>query len=170
MNPYLAKLRLRDETHHPYGPSKPSKHILSVVDHANTTGWTGFEGFEGDLSRCLSENEAAADRGRSDPFGRLGRTYAALTARSPEHVPADRWQQAVQDGRRFLAQWGEQAAVRPVWPPEVARPAAPVLSPPIPVRRDRPHLAPAGAAGCGAHRLHRRDREPHRSHHRLSQI
>ena len=33
-----------------------------------------------------------------------------MTARSPEHVPADRWQQAVQDGRRFLAKWGEQAA------------------------------------------------------------
>ena len=38
-----------------------------------------------------------------------------------------------------------------------------------PARRDRPHLAPAGAAGCGAHRLHRRDREP-RGHHRLSQV
>jgi len=110
MNPYLAKLRLRDETHHPYGPSKPSKPILPVVDHANTTGRTGFEGFEGDLSRCLFENEAAGDRGRSDTFGGLGRTYAALAARSPEHVSADRWQQAVQDGRRFLAKWGEQAA------------------------------------------------------------
>jgi hypothetical protein len=109
MNPYLAKLRARDETHHPYGPSKPSKPILSVVDHANTTGGTGFEGFEGDLNRCLSENEAAADRGRSDPFGRLGRTYAALAACSPEHVLADRWQQAVEDGRRFLAKWGAQA-------------------------------------------------------------
>ena len=110
MNPYLAKLRLRDETHHPCGPSKPSKPILSVVDYANTTGETGFEGFEGDLSRCLPENEAAADRSRSDPLGRLDRTYSALAARSPEHVPADRWQQAVQDGRRFLAKWGEQAA------------------------------------------------------------
>ena len=109
MNPYLAKL-MRNETHHPYEPSKPSKPILPVVGHANTTGGTGFEGFEGDLSRCLSENEAAADRSRPDPFGRLGRTYAALTARSPEHVPADRWQQAVQDGRRFLAKWGAQAA------------------------------------------------------------
>jgi hypothetical protein len=107
MNPYLAKLRLRDETHHPFGPSKPSKPILSVVDHRNATGGTGFEGFEGDLNRCLSENEAAADRGL---FDRLGRTYACLTARSPDHVLADRWQQAVQDGRRFLAKWGEQAA------------------------------------------------------------
>ena len=52
MNPYLAKLRSRDETHHPYGPSKPSKPILAVVDHVNTTGGTCFEGFEGDLSSC----------------------------------------------------------------------------------------------------------------------
>src|SRR5262245_37331463 len=110
MNPYLAKLRLRDETHHRYAPSKPSKPILSVVEHANTTGETGFEGFEGDLRSCLPENEAAADRSRSDPLGRLDRTYAALTARPPEHVPADRWQQAVQDGHRFIAKWGEQAA------------------------------------------------------------
>jgi len=110
MNPYLAKLRARDEIHHAQGPSKPSKPILAVVDHANTTGGTGFEGFEGDLNRCLFENEAAADRGRLDPFGRLDRTCAALAARSPEHVPANRWQQAVQDGRRFLAKWGEQAA------------------------------------------------------------
>jgi hypothetical protein len=110
MNPYLAKLRARDEIHHPQGPSKPSKPILAVVDHANTTGGTGFEGFEGDLNRCLFENEAAADRGRLHHFGRLDRTCAALAARSPEHVPADRWQQAVQDGRRFLAKWGEQAA------------------------------------------------------------
>jgi hypothetical protein len=109
MNPYLAKLRARDEIHHPQGPSKPSKPILAVVGHANTTDGTGFESFEGDLSRCLSENEAVADRSLPDPFGRLGRTYAALTALSPKHVPADRWQQAVQDGRRFLAKWGAQA-------------------------------------------------------------
>ena len=46
------------------------------------------------------------------PFGRLsrfGRTLAALEARCPDLVPIDRWQLAVQDGRRFLARWGEQA-------------------------------------------------------------
>jgi hypothetical protein len=26
-----------------------------------------------------------------------------------DHIETDRWQQAVEDGRRFLAQWGEQA-------------------------------------------------------------
>jgi hypothetical protein len=40
---------------------------------------------------------------------RLSRVLAALESRCPDHVSADHWQQAVEDGRRFLAQWGEQA-------------------------------------------------------------
>jgi hypothetical protein len=46
------------------------------------------------------------------PFGRIsrfGRTLSALEARCPEHVPVARWQQCVEDGKRFLAKWGEQA-------------------------------------------------------------
>jgi hypothetical protein len=46
------------------------------------------------------------------PFGRLnrfGRILSALEARCPELVAIDRWQLAIQDGRRFLAQWGQQA-------------------------------------------------------------
>jgi len=49
---------------------------------------------------------------KSPPFGRLGRfgrTLEALESRCPDYVPGDHWQQAVEDGRRFLAQWGEQA-------------------------------------------------------------
>jgi hypothetical protein len=34
---------------------------------------------------------------------------AALEARCPDHVPTVRWQQAVEDGRAFLAKWGGQA-------------------------------------------------------------
>jgi hypothetical protein len=36
-------------------------------------------------------------------------SLAAIESRCPDHVAADHWQQAVEDGRRFLAQWGEQA-------------------------------------------------------------
>jgi hypothetical protein len=46
------------------------------------------------------------------PFGRLsrfGRTISALESRCPDHVPVDRWQQAVEDGRAFLGKWGTQA-------------------------------------------------------------
>jgi hypothetical protein len=34
---------------------------------------------------------------------------AALEARCPGRVPAERWQQAVADGKAFLARWGDQA-------------------------------------------------------------
>jgi hypothetical protein len=36
-------------------------------------------------------------------------TIATLEARCPDLVPVDRWQQAVADGRTFLARWGDQA-------------------------------------------------------------
>ena len=33
-----------------------------------------------------------------------------MERRRPEYVDHDRWQQAIADGRRFLGEWGEQAA------------------------------------------------------------
>jgi hypothetical protein len=41
--------------------------------------------------------------------GRLCRTLTELERRCPDHIEPARWQQAIEDGRRFLAQWGEQA-------------------------------------------------------------
>jgi hypothetical protein len=35
--------------------------------------------------------------------------FVALCVKCPGHVEPDRWRQAVEDGRRFLASWGEQA-------------------------------------------------------------
>jgi hypothetical protein len=49
---------------------------------------------------------------KQTPFGRLSRfcrTFEALESRCPDHVPVDRWQEAVEDGRRFLGRWGDQA-------------------------------------------------------------
>jgi hypothetical protein len=40
---------------------------------------------------------------------RYRRTYAHLQIRKPDHVPADRWKHAVDDGRKFLPTWGRQA-------------------------------------------------------------
>src|SRR5262249_45300359 len=40
---------------------------------------------------------------------RLLTVLAALEARCPDRLPAERWQQAVDDGRRFLVRWGDQA-------------------------------------------------------------
>jgi hypothetical protein len=48
----------------------------------------------------------------TDPFGRFGRfgrTFSELERRCPAHIELAEWQQAVEDGRRFLAQWEEQA-------------------------------------------------------------
>ena len=57
---------------------------------------------------------------RSDDFGRFGRfcrspspyeqAIEAVEHRCPEHIERHRWQQAVEDGRQFLTQWGDQAA------------------------------------------------------------
>ena len=40
---------------------------------------------------------------------RYRRTFAHLQLRPPALVPEDRWRQCVEDGKRFLAKWGEQA-------------------------------------------------------------
>jgi hypothetical protein len=36
--------------------------------------------------------------------------FATVERRCPEYVDIERWQQAVEDGRRFLARWSEQAS------------------------------------------------------------
>jgi hypothetical protein len=49
---------------------------------------------------------------QSPPLGRLNRfcrTFSALESRCPDLVPPARWQQAIEDGRSFLAKWGRQA-------------------------------------------------------------
>jgi hypothetical protein len=47
--------------------------------------------------------------GASVVFGRIGRILKGLERRCPNHVPLDRWDQAIVDGWRFLATWGEKA-------------------------------------------------------------
>jgi len=46
-------------------------------------------------------------RASGKPFGRV---FEALEARCPDHIETGRWHRAVEDGKRFLSQWGEQAA------------------------------------------------------------
>jgi hypothetical protein len=83
--PHLERLRAqKSQKRVVEAPSKPSK--------------PGFEGFEGAQSRDFS-----------DFLGPYSRVIAALEARCPDLIPADRWQAAVGDGRRFLVQWGERA-------------------------------------------------------------
>lgn len=56
--------------------------------------------------RCRSPRAGQTVEPSSAPFAK---TLEALERRCPDHVPADRWHQAVEDGRRFLARWGDQA-------------------------------------------------------------
>jgi hypothetical protein len=42
-------------------------------------------------------------------FGRFCRTFSELERRCPAYVDLDSWRQTVEDGRRFLSRWGEQA-------------------------------------------------------------
>jgi hypothetical protein len=44
-------------------------------------------------------------------LNRFSRTFSELERCCPGHVDPGRWQQAVEDGRRFLTEWGEQAEV-----------------------------------------------------------
>jgi hypothetical protein len=98
MNPYLAKLKSRDhEKPHPRAPSKPSKH--------------SFEGFEGHRGRAPSESGRVEKAVEDAPFGRFARVFELLESHCPDWVPVDRWQQCVEDGKRFLAQWGGLAEV-----------------------------------------------------------
>ena len=97
--PYLKKLRALRTQKGRFGvPSKPSKRIPLIAVAPTATAVGGFDGFEGT---------------RSGPFpdclGRYGRVAAAFETGCPELVPAERWRQAVEDGRAFLARWGDRA-------------------------------------------------------------
>jgi hypothetical protein len=53
-----------------------------------------------------AQNSQISQNSRAQKFGSV---LVALESRCPDLVPLDRWQQAVADGKTFLAQWGEQA-------------------------------------------------------------
>jgi hypothetical protein len=125
-NPYLDRLRGKiQEKPHPSLLSKPSK--------------PSSEGFEGDHRRHFLENRyhdegndtavknskitttAYAQNLQNQPDGvgarltiiaeglRYRRVFAHLQVRPPAYVEEPRWRQAVEDGKRFLRQWGSQA-------------------------------------------------------------
>jgi hypothetical protein len=58
-------------------------------------------------AKSLSQPASASGYGRTAPG--LKEAFEALERRCPDHVEPRRWQQAVEDGRWFLAVWGEQA-------------------------------------------------------------
>jgi hypothetical protein len=58
-------------------------------------------------------NPEAAQNSQSSQNSHVQRllhpVLAALEARCPDRIPAERWWQAIEDGRCFLARWGDQA-------------------------------------------------------------
>jgi hypothetical protein len=75
----------------------------AVAAHAHAqTAQTAQTGYQ-------NAQNAQIAHAQEHPFGRFGRTVTALEARCPDHVPVERWQQAVDDARAFLSRWGEQA-------------------------------------------------------------
>ena len=117
-NPYLAKLHRiigtqqgqNLKTRHPVEPSKPSK-----------LGSEGFEGHRGslffkfevgavDVGLCRIEH-TQTQKTITHPQNpsRYAQVFAVLCDGCPNHVDPARWQCVVEDGRRFLVQWGEQA-------------------------------------------------------------
>ena len=124
--PYLEKLRaLKAQKRAPRVPSKPSKHVLVAEMAADTTRDARFEGFERARGRGFSDSGSLEPRAADGGFegfegtrcGAFAGSQGALEGRCPDLVPPSRWQQAVEDGRRFLAQWGEQAEALG-WTPE----------------------------------------------------
>jgi hypothetical protein len=91
-NRYLEKLHaLKAKKGHLSLPSKLTK-PTEVPERE------GFVGFVSDQSGPFSDFGAG-----------FGRALAALESRCPDLVPPARWQQAIADGRAFLAKWGWQA-------------------------------------------------------------
>jgi len=59
--------------------------------------------------RTNAEAAQNSQNSQNSHVQKLGSVLVALESRWPDLVPLDRWQQAVADGKTFLAQWGEQA-------------------------------------------------------------
>jgi hypothetical protein len=98
MNQYLQKLHaLRAEKAIPTRPSKPSK-------PASLPPPDSFEGFEGDRGMGFRR-----PRPLQECIDRFDHVLRVLESGCPDHVPVERWQHAVDDGRAFLVRWGEQA-------------------------------------------------------------
>src|SRR5262249_41657870 len=67
----------------------------------------------GGHSRPISESAVSKSASfvhrQNPPQYRLRHILEILDAKCPDHIEPERWRQAIEDGRRFLATWGEKA-------------------------------------------------------------
>ena len=80
---------------------------LAILDRSVERGPCDKSDISDESSVAVVCAQPPADFGR---LSRFGRTLDVLESRCPEFVPVERWQRAVEDGRRFLAQWAGPAA------------------------------------------------------------
>ena len=101
MNPYLEKLRgLSFQKRAPSCTDKTDKtYIDGVPADDDATPREGFVSFVSAQGTPFFESWPA-------PYARV---LATLEARCPDRIGLRDWQQAIEDGRAFLARWGEQA-------------------------------------------------------------
>jgi hypothetical protein len=116
-NPYLQKLHaLRATKDTPPEATKLTKPRnggfegtkVGSVSFVSTQG-VGFFDPQARNKSMLQEAKNTPSEQRQNQQNAYGRALAALQARCPDVVSAARWQLAVDDGRRFLARWGERA-------------------------------------------------------------
>jgi hypothetical protein len=80
---------------------------LAILDRSMERGTCDKSDISDESSVAVVCAQPPADFGR---LSRFGRTQEVFESRCPEFVPVERWQQAIDDGRRLLAQWGGPAA------------------------------------------------------------
>jgi hypothetical protein len=80
---------------------------ISPGQRRNTTNVRGIHALTGQNE---THNSYTSFNSYSPQAKATAEVFATLERRCPDYVGLDRWQRAVEDGRRFLAQWGSQAA------------------------------------------------------------
>jgi hypothetical protein len=79
----------------------PAAQSVKTVQSVYCQSWRKEDGVEL-RTRCAGQ--------RLEPSSAVfAKALAALERRCPDYVEANRWWQGVEDGRRFLARWGDQA-------------------------------------------------------------
>ena len=76
----------------------------------NTAVFPVFRDLPNNFNSATREHQEHPKNESSKLGAKLWRDLDALQVECPAYVEAKRWRQAVEDARRFVAEWGEQAA------------------------------------------------------------
>ena len=99
----------------------PTNRYLDVLDrvaeaHANAKSAKSAKSAPGTKAEAAQNSQNVQNSHAQGPASKrgseqnpYGSTIATLKSRCPDLVPRARWQQAIEDGRAFLAKWGGQA-------------------------------------------------------------